>query len=67
MGYRFLLETETPRQARNGGETWNDHWQRRLELSRRRHAAERGEQTKAPQPDGTSPLERDQRPINQSR
>jgi hypothetical protein len=28
---------------------------------------ERGDQTKPPQPEGTTPLERDQRPINQSR
>lgn len=28
---------------------------------------EQGDQTKPPQPDGTTPLERDQRPINQSR
>jgi hypothetical protein len=30
-------------------------------------AMERGDQTTPPQPDGTKPLERDQRPINQSR
>jgi hypothetical protein len=29
--------------------------------------AESGDRTKPPQPQGTTPLERDQRPINQSR
>jgi hypothetical protein len=59
-------EMETPRQARRGGETWNDHWRRRMEQGRHDDGA-RGERTKPPQPEGTTPHERDQRPINQSR
>jgi hypothetical protein len=65
MGHRTLLEAESPRQARRG-ETWNDHWQRRLRESQRRDAA-LGDRTKPAQPQGTSPLERDDRRTNQSR
>jgi hypothetical protein len=67
MGYRMWSEMETPKQARRGGETWDDHWRRRLQQSRHGADAARGERTKPPQPEGTTPLERDQRPINQSR
>jgi hypothetical protein len=37
---------------------WNDRSQREME---------QGDRTKPEQPSGTTPLERDQRPINQSR
>ncbi|MGH2474314.1 MAG: hypothetical protein ACRDIL_03545 [Candidatus Limnocylindrales bacterium] len=37
---------------------WNDRSQREME---------QGDRTKPEQPEGTTPLERDQRPINQSR
>jgi hypothetical protein len=66
MSPRTLLETESPRQSRRG-ETWNDHWQRRMREFERIDSMARGERTKPPQADGTTPLERDQRPINQSR
>jgi hypothetical protein len=52
--------------AASRGETWKDHWQRRIQGKHGDDAAS-GDRTKPPQPEGTTPLERDQRPINQSR
>lgn len=72
MGQTTYMTRDRARQASHG-ETWNEHWQRRMRQGRRDDWAThgddsaRGERTKPPQPQGTTPLERDQRPINQSR
>lgn len=49
------------------GETWNDHWKRKMQESQGGDDAASGDQTKAPKPQGTTPLKRDQRPIDQRR
>jgi hypothetical protein len=66
MGQSTETMTDQRRPARQG-ETWNDHWKRKLQEAQERGDATRGDRTKPPQPDGTTPLERDERPINQSR
>jgi hypothetical protein len=65
---------QNPQETRRGrpvaalrGETWKDHWQRTMQQDRHGDDAASGDRTKPPQPEGTTPLERDQRPINQSR
>jgi hypothetical protein len=66
MGQDPLDSTRDRPIAARRGETWKDHWQRRMQQGK--HAEEAGgDRTKPPQPEGTTPLERDQRPINQSR
>lgn len=51
------------------GETWREVWARHVRPDQP-HATTRmtrGHGTRPPQPDGTEPLERDERPIDQSR
>jgi hypothetical protein len=67
MGQDPPKTTRDRTDAARRGETWRDHWQRRFEKSQPDDDAESGDRTKPPQPEGTTPLERDQRPINQSR
>ena len=59
---------ERPRAAVQG-ETWNDHWLRKMAQypPGATSTPPRGDATKPAQPDGTTPLERDEGPINQSR
>jgi hypothetical protein len=67
MGQDPLESTRDRPNAARRGETWKDHWQRRMQQPNRGDDAAGGDRTKPPQPEGTTPLERDQRPINQSR
>jgi hypothetical protein len=53
--------------AARRGETWKEIWQRKIQKDKHETDAASGDRTKPPQPQGTTPLERDQRPINQSR
>jgi hypothetical protein len=66
MGQNQSESTRDRPDAARRGETWKDHWQRRMQRGKPDDAAG-GDRTKPPQPEGTTPLERDQRPINQSR
>jgi hypothetical protein len=67
MGHEPSKSTRDPPIAALRGETWKDHWQRMVQKGQHGDDAASGDRTKPPQPDGTTPLERDQRPINQSR
>jgi hypothetical protein len=67
MGQEPSKSTRDRPIAARRGETWKDHWQRTLQQGHRGDDATTGDRTKPPQPEGTTPLERDQRPINQSR
>ena len=78
MGQSTDITKDRPRQARHG-ETWQEHWQRRM-----RHAypgdipvrggnafrggdARRSDRAAPAQPVGTTRLARDQRPIDERR
>jgi hypothetical protein len=68
MGEDTTPGTRDQQPSARRGETWNEHWQRKMrEGQQGDDDAASGDRTKPPQPDGTTPLERDQRPINQSR
>jgi hypothetical protein len=67
MGQEQPESTRDRPNAARRGETWKDHWQRRMKQGQHGDDAASGDRTKPPQPQGTTPLERDQRPINQSR
>jgi hypothetical protein len=67
MGQDRLESTRDRPNAAGGGETWKDDGQRTLQQVQPGDDAAGGKRTKPPQPEGTTPLERDQRPINQSR
>ena len=50
------------------GQTWREVWARNVKAQPTPTTrVTKGGGTKPPQPEGTTPLERDQRPINQSR
>jgi hypothetical protein len=51
------------------GQTWHEIWMKQIRGNLRQATTRvmRGEGTKPPQPDGTTPLERDDRQIDQSR
>jgi hypothetical protein len=67
MGRRLDTQPERGRDPRRG-ETWRDVWAREHPSGPTAATrVTRGTATKPPQPDGTTPLERDDRPINQSR
>jgi len=71
MGQSTTMTRERARQASHG-ETWNEHWQRRMRQAHlgdtaARDDARHGDRTMRRQPEGTSPLRRYERPINQSR
>jgi hypothetical protein len=72
MGQTTDLTKDRP-QARHG-ETWQEHWERRMrqasypgDIPVHRGDPSRGDQTKPAEPQGTSPLDRDQRSIDKSR
>lgn len=67
MGENTTQGTRDRQPSARRGETWNEHWQRKMRERQQVNDAESGDRTKPPQPQGTTPLERDQRPINQSR
>ena len=71
MGQTTEITKDRPRPARYG-ETWQEHWQRRMRHTYPgdipyRSEASRGDQAKPARPQGTTPLERYQRPIDQNR
>jgi len=51
------------------GETWREVWARHVRADQPRATSRmpRGHSTKQPQPEGKTPLERDERPIDQNR
>jgi len=72
MGQSTDITKDRQRQARHG-ETWQEHWQRRMRQAypgnipvRVGHAS-RGERAEPEQPDGATSLDRDQRPIDKNR
>lgn len=67
MGQDPPETTRDQTDAARRGETWKDVWQRRFQKHPQSDDAAGGDRTKPPQPEGTTPLERDERPINQSR
>jgi hypothetical protein len=72
MGQSTDMTKDRPRQARHG-ETWQEHWQRRMrqtypgDIPMRRSVASRGDQAKPAQPEGTTSLDREHPPIDTSR